>query len=56
LEKSEKAVLLLDGEFKDIKAFTEHTLRKIWDNPHDKVWNKDAPSANTVAKKKTKKS
>jgi hypothetical protein len=56
LEKSEKVALLLDGEFKDIKAFTEHTLKSVWDNPYDEVWNKDAPSANTAAKKKIKKS
>jgi AbrB family looped-hinge helix DNA binding protein len=56
LEKSEKVALLLDGEFKDIEAFTEHTLKSVWDNPYDEVWNKDAPSANTAAKRKIKKS
>jgi len=44
LEKSEKIALLLDGEFEDIKAFTERSLKSVWDNPHDEVWNKDAPS------------
>jgi hypothetical protein len=56
LKKSEKVALQLDGEFKDIKAFTEHTLKIVWDNPYDEVWNKDAPSANSAAKRKIKKS
>jgi hypothetical protein len=29
LEKSEKIALLLDGEFRDIKAFTEHSLKNV---------------------------
>ncbi len=43
LEKSEKIALLLDEEFKDVKEFAEHSLRSIWDNQYDEVWNKDAP-------------
>ena len=50
LEKSEKIALLLDGEFKDIKAITEHSLKSVWDNQYDEVWNKDAPV--TTAKRK----
>ncbi|MGH9856812.1 MAG: AbrB/MazE/SpoVT family DNA-binding domain-containing protein, partial [Acidobacteriota bacterium] len=49
LEKSEKIALLLDGEFKDVKAFTEYSLKSVWDNQYDEVWNKDAP---TTAKRK----
>lgn len=45
LEKSEKIGLLLDAEFKDIEAFTEHSLKSVWDNQYDEVWNKDAPTA-----------
>ena len=45
LEKSEKIALLLDGEFKDVEAFAEHSLKGVLDNQYDKVWNKDAPSA-----------
>ncbi|MBM2852452.1 MAG: putative transcription regulator AbrB/SpoV [Candidatus Nitrosotenuis sp.] len=42
LEKSENIALLLDGEFRDVKAFTEKTLKKIWLNKHDEKWNKYA--------------
>jgi AbrB family looped-hinge helix DNA binding protein len=45
LKKSESIALLLDGEFKDIEAFTEHTLKSVWDNQYDEVWNKDATTA-----------
>ena len=44
LEKSEKIALLLDGEFKDVKAFTEHSLKSVWDNQYDEIWNKDVPA------------
>lgn len=44
LEKSEKIALLLAGEFEDTKAFTEHSLKSVWDNPYDEVWNKGEPS------------
>lgn len=50
LEKSEKIALLLDGEFKDVEAFTEHSLKSVWDNRYDEVWNKDAPA--TTSKRK----
>lgn len=52
LEKSEKIALLLDGEFKDIEAFAEHSLKSVWDNPYDEVWNKDAPVATPRGDKK----
>jgi AbrB family looped-hinge helix DNA binding protein len=42
LEKSENIALLLNGEFKDAKALTESTLKKIWSNRHDERWNKYA--------------
>jgi AbrB family looped-hinge helix DNA binding protein len=42
LEKSESIALLLDGEFRDVKALTEDTLKKIWLNKHDEKWNKYA--------------
>ena len=51
LEKSERIALLLDGEFKDIKAFTEHSLKSVWDNQYDEVWNKDAPVTAVKRKK-----
>ena len=43
LEKSDKIALVLNGEFEDVKAFTEHSLKSVWDNEYDEVWNKDAP-------------
>jgi AbrB family looped-hinge helix DNA binding protein len=52
LEKSEKIALLLDGEFRDIEAFSERSLKSVWDNPYDEVWNKDGPSASSAAKKR----
>ncbi len=52
LEKSEKIALLLDGEFRDIEAFSEHSLKSVWDNPYDEVWNKDRPPASFAAKKR----
>lgn len=45
LEKSEKIALLLDDRFKDVEAFTEHSLKSVWDNKYDEVWNRDAPAA-----------
>lgn len=42
LEKSEDVGLLLDGEFKDVKAITEEGLKKLWLNKHDDVWNQYA--------------
>lgn len=50
LEKSEKIALLLDGEFKDVEAFAEQSLRSVWDNQYDEVWNKNAPV--TTSKRK----
>ncbi len=42
LEKSEDVGLLLDGEFRDIKAITEEGLKAIWVNKHDDAWNQHA--------------
>jgi AbrB family looped-hinge helix DNA binding protein len=40
LEKSEDVGLILDGEFKDVKAITEEGLKKLWINEHDDAWNR----------------
>ena len=40
LEKSEDVGLLLDGEFRDVKAITEEGLKKLWLNKHDDAWNR----------------
>ena len=42
LEKSKDVALLLNGEFKDVEAFTGHTLKKLWTNKYDEDWNKYA--------------
>lgn len=42
LEKSEDVGLLLDGEFKDVRAITEEGLKKLWLNKHDDAWNQYA--------------
>ncbi len=26
-------------DFKDLIAITEHSLKEVWDNPEDDVWN-----------------
>ena len=44
LEKSEDVGLLLDGEFRDVKAIIEKGLKKLWLNRHDDAWNKYAGS------------
>lgn len=45
LEKSANVGLLLDGEFKDVKAITEAGLKKLWLNKHDEAWNPYAKSS-----------
>jgi len=42
LEKSENIALLLDGELKDVEAYAEQTLKKLWLNEYDEAWNKYA--------------
>lgn len=42
LKKSEAITLKLDAEFNDIDAITEQSLKEIWDNKHDDVWNQYA--------------
>ena len=41
LEKSEKIMLKLDDEFKDVDIVTEQSLKELWDNKHDE-WNQYA--------------
>ena len=42
LEKSGNISLLLDNRFKDVKAFSEKSLKKIWLNRQDERWSKYA--------------
>ncbi len=39
LEKAEKVARRLEGEFADVSAISEHSLKKIWLNKKDEVWN-----------------
>jgi AbrB family looped-hinge helix DNA binding protein len=39
LEKSDKIVEKLEDEFKDIKDISEHSLKKLWLNRSDDVWD-----------------
>lgn len=39
LEKTEKAEQMLKDDFKDIIKISEGSLKKIWDNKEDEIWN-----------------
>ncbi len=39
LEKPDKIVTQLKDEFKDVEAFSELSLKKIWFNKKDDVWD-----------------
>ena len=40
--KTDDAVIIKKvkkDDFKDLLAITEHSLKEVWDNPEDDVWN-----------------
>lgn len=39
LEKPDVIVTQLKDEFKDVESFSEHSLKKIWFNKKDNVWD-----------------
>jgi AbrB family looped-hinge helix DNA binding protein len=39
LEKPDRILAQLKDEFKDVEAFSEHSLKKIWFNKKDDVWD-----------------
>lgn len=39
LEKSQKASTKLKEDFKDILRFSEKSLKSVWDNKEDDIWN-----------------
>jgi AbrB family looped-hinge helix DNA binding protein len=39
LEKPDKVIELLEGEFADIQGFTEASLAEIWGKKREDVWN-----------------
>ncbi len=39
LEKSRKVEQMLQDDFKDILKFSEQSLKEVWDNAEDEIWN-----------------
>ena len=39
LEKSQKMEQKLKDDFKDILKFSEKSLKEVWDNKSDDIWN-----------------
>ena len=39
LEKAQKIEQKLKDDFKDILKFSERSLKKVWDNKSDDIWN-----------------
>ena len=39
LEKSQKIELKIKDDFKDILKFSEKSLKEVWDNKSDDIWN-----------------
>ncbi len=40
LEKAQKMEQRLKGDFWDILKFSEQSLKEVWDNEEDEIWNK----------------
>ena len=40
LEKSSRVEHKLTDDFRDILKFSEKSLKEVWDNKEDEVWNK----------------
>ena len=40
LEKAQNVAEKIEDDFKDITHFSEKSLKSIWDNKKDNVWNK----------------
>jgi AbrB family looped-hinge helix DNA binding protein len=39
LEKQDRILTQLKDEFKDMEVFSEHSLKKIWFNKKDDIWD-----------------
>lgn len=39
IEKMQKAEQRLKDDFKDILKFSERSLKEVWDNKSDNIWN-----------------
>lgn len=40
LEKAQKMEQKMKDNFKDILKFSEQSLKEVWDNEEDNIWNK----------------
>jgi len=39
IEKAQKTEEKIKDDFKDILKFSENSLKEVWDNQEDKIWN-----------------
>ena len=39
IEKSKRITKNLKDDFKDILRYSEQSLKEVWDNPEDDIWN-----------------
>jgi len=39
IEKTQKTKEKIEDDFKDILKFSEDSLKEVWDNPEDKIWD-----------------
>ena len=39
IEKSLNLSKKMNEDFKDLLYYTEHSLKEVWDNPADDIWN-----------------
>ena len=39
LEKQQKVSDKMKGEFRDVLHFSEQSLKEVWDNSEDEIWN-----------------
>lgn len=39
LEKARKVEQKIQDDFKDILKFSEQSLKEVWDNPENEIWN-----------------
>jgi len=39
IEKQQKVAKKVEDDFKDILKFSERSLKEVWDNKQDSIWN-----------------
>jgi len=40
LEKTQKTEQKMKDDFEDVLKFSENSLKEVWDNKEDEIWNK----------------